>query len=300
MPPSIAQRVVARSMVAMQHWAEHFLLREKRVDMGNAREIDFNTFSQAWSVRGGIHTAGSSLKTLNMQGENHCSTSSPAPRHTAHVQALPRSKRVQTKGAVCVSHTCLHMVWEFQGILGKPLPLLRSSRPRPVGADAGIVGADAGVVGADVGTVGVDVGTVGVDVGTVSVDDGLVGIDARPVGADARPVGATHNGRIILLRLTLQDSPHSKTLGLFRVVWTFQGCASPEEVLRDYGVEWDRVLCTTLGTANMRLYELRFQTAAATYQKSLPAIERVATSFGVSEVDPSVNAPQLPSSLRAL
>jgi hypothetical protein len=31
--------------------------------------------------------------------------------------------------------------------------------------------------------------------------------------------------------------------------------------MRDYGLEWDRVLLTTLGVANKRLYELRLQTA---------------------------------------
>jgi len=33
------------------------------------------------------------------------------------------------------------------------------------------------------------------------------------------------------------------------------------EVLQEYGLEWDRVLLTTLGVANKRLYELRLQTA---------------------------------------
>jgi hypothetical protein len=33
------------------------------------------------------------------------------------------------------------------------------------------------------------------------------------------------------------------------------------EVLSQYGLEWDRVLLTTLGVANSRLYELRLQTA---------------------------------------
>lgn len=37
--------------------------------------------------------------------------------------------------------------------------------------------------------------------------------------------------------------------------------ALQDEVLRDYGLEWDRVLFTTLGVANQRLYELRLQTA---------------------------------------
>ena len=32
--------------------------------------------------------------------------------------------------------------------------------------------------------------------------------------------------------------------------------------MSQYGVEWDRVLLTTLGVANQRLYELRLQTAA--------------------------------------
>jgi hypothetical protein len=31
--------------------------------------------------------------------------------------------------------------------------------------------------------------------------------------------------------------------------------------MKDYGIEWDRVLLTTLGVANKRLYELRLQTA---------------------------------------
>ena len=32
-------------------------------------------------------------------------------------------------------------------------------------------------------------------------------------------------------------------------------------MLQDYGIEWDRVLLTTLGVANKRVYELRMQTA---------------------------------------
>jgi hypothetical protein len=43
------------------------------------------------------------------------------------------------------------------------------------------------------------------------------------------------------------------------------------EVMRDYGLEWDRVLLTTLSVANKRLYELRLQTAKVRAQQLLAA-----------------------------
>jgi len=61
--------------------------------------------------------------------------------------------------------------------------------------------------------------------------------------------------------------------------------ATRAEVLRDYGIEWDRVLLTTLGVANKRLYELRLQTATDTYAASGPLLTGIANSFTLKEVE---------------
>lgn len=61
--------------------------------------------------------------------------------------------------------------------------------------------------------------------------------------------------------------------------------ATREEVMRDYGVEWDRVLLTTLGVANQRLYELRIQTSAETLEASRSTVEKIKDSFSVKEVE---------------
>ena len=61
--------------------------------------------------------------------------------------------------------------------------------------------------------------------------------------------------------------------------------ATREEVMRDYGVEWDRILITALGVANQRLYELRIQTAAETLEASTPTIKTIKDSFTVKEVE---------------
>lgn len=60
--------------------------------------------------------------------------------------------------------------------------------------------------------------------------------------------------------------------------------ATREELMKDYGVEWDRILITTLGVANQRLYELRIQTAAETLEASTPIIATIKNSFTVKEV----------------
>ena len=61
--------------------------------------------------------------------------------------------------------------------------------------------------------------------------------------------------------------------------------ATREEVMKDYGVEWDRILLTTLGVANQRLYELRIQTAAETLASSRATIDKIKDSFTVKEVE---------------
>ena len=61
--------------------------------------------------------------------------------------------------------------------------------------------------------------------------------------------------------------------------------APPQEVAKYYGVEWDRVLCTTLGVANKRLYSLRLQTPFAKYDTRAELLARVAGSFVVREVE---------------
>lgn len=61
--------------------------------------------------------------------------------------------------------------------------------------------------------------------------------------------------------------------------------ATRGEVMKDYGIEWDRVLLTTLGVANKRLYELRLQTAENTLDSSLPVLTQIAKSFVLNEVE---------------
>jgi hypothetical protein len=55
--------------------------------------------------------------------------------------------------------------------------------------------------------------------------------------------------------------------------------------MRDYGLEWDRRLLTTLGVANKRLYELRLQTDSRTYAREAPALDAIRASFRVVEVE---------------
>ena len=62
--------------------------------------------------------------------------------------------------------------------------------------------------------------------------------------------------------------------------------ASREEVLRDYGLEWDRTLSTVLGVSNQRLYQMRLQTPTATYGQSKASLQTIMDSFRCSEVDP--------------
>lgn len=56
-------------------------------------------------------------------------------------------------------------------------------------------------------------------------------------------------------------------------------------MLKDYGVEWDRVLVTTLGVANLRLYELRLQTTAELYEKNLPTLDFIRSSLQLADVE---------------
>jgi hypothetical protein len=75
---------------------------------------------------------------------------------------------------------------------------------------------------------------------------------------------------------------------------------SSEEMMEDFGVEWDRRLMTTLGVANKRLYSLRLQTdyaepgkvaaapsagAGAPASTAAEVFERVRGSFNVREVE---------------
>lgn len=55
--------------------------------------------------------------------------------------------------------------------------------------------------------------------------------------------------------------------------------------MRDFGVEWDRRLLTTLGVANKRLYELRLQTSSPTYEQDKPQLDVIRQSFKVVEVE---------------
>lgn len=59
------------------------------------------------------------------------------------------------------------------------------------------------------------------------------------------------------------------------------------EADRPQVLEWDRVLTSHLGCANGRLYELRMQTAAETYEKSEKTFNIMRDSFKPFEVDQS-------------
>lgn len=61
--------------------------------------------------------------------------------------------------------------------------------------------------------------------------------------------------------------------------------ATQGEVMKDYGLEWDRRFITTLGVANKRLYELRLQTSSGTYEQDKPQIDLIQKSFKVVEVE---------------
>lgn len=56
--------------------------------------------------------------------------------------------------------------------------------------------------------------------------------------------------------------------------------------MTQYGIEWDRILCTTLGVANNRLYELRLQSPTKGYEEQAAGVvSAVQKSFKVKEVD---------------
>lgn len=61
--------------------------------------------------------------------------------------------------------------------------------------------------------------------------------------------------------------------------------ATQGEVMKNYGVEWDRQLLTTLGVANNRLYELRLQTNSPTNDADKPQLDLIRESFTVKEVE---------------
>lgn len=61
--------------------------------------------------------------------------------------------------------------------------------------------------------------------------------------------------------------------------------STPGEVMKDYGIEWDRRLVTTLGVANNRLYELRMQSNSPTYDKDRALLDIIRESFTVKEVE---------------
>lgn len=56
------------------------------------------------------------------------------------------------------------------------------------------------------------------------------------------------------------------------------------EVQAGVELEWDRRFLTVLGVAGKRLYELRLQTAEATYAKDSSSLERIVESFRCYEV----------------
>jgi len=56
------------------------------------------------------------------------------------------------------------------------------------------------------------------------------------------------------------------------------------EVDKGVELEWDRRFVTVLGVASKRLYELRLQTAEATYAKDSAALGRIIESFQCNEV----------------
>lgn len=62
--------------------------------------------------------------------------------------------------------------------------------------------------------------------------------------------------------------------------------ATQAEVLRDYGLEWDRTLSTVLGVSNQRLYQMRLQTPTDTYGKNKASLQTIMDSFRCLEVEP--------------
>lgn len=61
--------------------------------------------------------------------------------------------------------------------------------------------------------------------------------------------------------------------------------ATNAEVMKDYGLEWDRILSTTLGVANQRLYEFRLQTSKANFESVSNVYKQIRDSFVCKEVD---------------
>lgn len=62
--------------------------------------------------------------------------------------------------------------------------------------------------------------------------------------------------------------------------------ATQAEVMTQYGLEWDRVLSTTLGVANGRLYELRLQSARKGFEEQAAGVvAAVQESFRVRDVE---------------
>lgn len=57
------------------------------------------------------------------------------------------------------------------------------------------------------------------------------------------------------------------------------------EVMKDYGLEWDRILSTTLGAANQRLYELRLQSSRKDYEQAKGVYDTIRESFVCKEVE---------------
>eukprot|EP00955_Chlamydomonas_euryale_P041555 352026-Chlamydomonas_euryale.AAC.2 len=74
----------------------------------HARDGDLNTFSHAWSVPRGVHAAG-----YNMQGENNCSTPSPAPRRA---RAFKSFENISKRTVLCVWVTHVHAWFRSSGV----------------------------------------------------------------------------------------------------------------------------------------------------------------------------------------
>lgn len=101
-------------------------------------------------------------------------------------------------------------------------------------------------------------------------------------------LGISRYGEIV--SASSRSAEDGKTYYDVAIRMTSYGSRSPyvanrTDVLKDYGLEWDRTLSTTLGVSNQRLYELRLQSPTGAYLKSKDKLAVIMESFRVREVE---------------
>lgn len=103
-------------------------------------------------------------------------------------------------------------------------------------------------------------------------------------------IGISRYGEIV--SASARSAEDGKTYYDVAIRMTSYGSRSPyvasrTDVLKDYGLEWDRTLSTTLGVSNQRLYELRLQSPTGSYIKSKDKLAVIMESFRAREVEKS-------------